>query len=371
MEKQEEDSVVGTDYIYMFGAKTIEVRLEQYLTEGYLVSKPFPIHYHEAIDYIHLEADDYIPPGTNIRYYVGMDYDSNVIEWQEIEKNRPIEMKMVQKYQLEIDSYIEGYGDMLYTKFGQNFYRIAKLPYKPLAKSISLLIGRHMWLKETLPANVEHPEDGTVYQTSIRDWIRAGSASKEYMNTDNYQDVLTKDTFQRYTTYVYMDTALNYTGNIQVGEDASMAVLLNNNRVKSINNEYGLQFKAGWNKIEVITYSRKEAQDIIFNLYLREISDRIYASNTALTQVSLYDLLNNTSVRIHNRFAVDDDNNLIVNYNPREMDIRRHGVEYSLVYNYSMSEMTKHQLRFMAILSKEDTTTTASPRLKDYQLIIE
>ena len=371
MEKQEEDAVVGTDYFYNFGAKTVEARLEEYMPEGYLVSKPFPIHYHQAIDHISMGADDYIPPGTNIRYYVGMDYNSNVIEWQEIEKNRPIEMKMVQKYQLEIDSYTEGYSDMMYTNFGQNFYRISKLAYKPLAKSVGLLIGRHMWLKETLPANVVHPEDGTVYQTSVRDWIRSGSAQKEYMNTDNYQDSLTKETFQRYTTFVYMDSAMNYNCTIRVDEDASVAVMLNNNKVKSINTEYGLQLKVGWNKIEVLTYARKEAQEIILNLYLREISDRIYANNTSLTEVSLYDLLNNTSVRIHNRFAVDDDNNLIVNYNPRDMDIRRHGVEYSLVYNYSVSEMTQHQLRFMAILSKEDINTTTSPRLKDYKLIIE
>jgi len=371
MEKREEDSMDASEYGYIFGAKSIEVREEQYLSEGYFVSKPYPIHHHEAIDYIHLEADDYIPPGTNIRYYVGMDYGDNVIEWHEIEKNRPVEMKMVQAYRMEIDSYVDGYGDQLYTKFGHNYYRIAKLPFKPLTKSIQLLMGRHMWLKETIPAEVSNPEDGSVYQTSIRDWIRAGSASKEYMNIDNYQDILAKDTFQRYTTYVYLEESLRYNADVHVDADASLAILVNNNQVKSVNNIYQLPFRPGWNKIEVLTYSRKEAQEIIFNLYLREISDRIYANNQSLQEVSLYDLLNNTSIRLHNRFAVDDDWNIIVNYNPKEMDIRRHGVEYSLTYNYSVSPQTNHQLRFMAILSKEDPNSSASPRLKDYKLVIE
>lgn len=368
--KTVEDERAGNDYIYMFGAKSISLLNEEYMKEGYLVSLPHVIHHHEAIDYIHLETDDYIPPGTNIRYYVGMDYDSNVIEWQEIEKNRPIEMRMVQDYHLDVDSYIEGYGDLLYTNFGQSFYRIARLPYKPLDKSIQLQMGRHMWLKESIPATVVTPENG-VYQTSVRDWIRAPSSKREYMNTDNYQDVLTKDTFQRYTTYVYLGGAMNYDCKISVGEEASVALVLNNNRVKAVDHTYSLQFKAGWNKLEVLTYAHHEGQEILFSLYLREISDRIYADNVPLTQVSLYDLMNNTSGRIHNRFAVDGDNNVIVNYNPRENDVRRHGVEYTLTYNYSVSEMTRHQIRLMAILSKEDAETTITPRIKDYKLVIE
>lgn len=371
-DKIEEDIIDGTSYGYIFGAKKIEVKDDQYTKQVYFVSKAFAIHNHEAIDYIHLEAEDYQPPGTHIRYYVGLDYGTNLIEWQELQKDRPIEMKMIQDRHLEIDGYADGYNELRYTNFGQAFYSIAKLPSKPLPKSVVLQMGRNMWTKETIAASFTDVGEG-VYPTTMKDWIRVGSPVKMYMNIDSYQDILEKDTFQRYTTYVYMEEAANSIsgGTITVGEQASYSLYVNNNRVKSVNDKYQLSFKAGWNKIEVITYAKDYNQEILFNLYLREVSDRIYANSQALQEVSLYDLLNNTSNRVYNRFAVDDSNTIIVNYNPKELDIQRNGVEYTLDYRYSVTDKDQHQIRMMAILSKESDDISVSPRLKDYRLIIE
>lgn len=374
LEKNEEDQLNGTDREYMFGAKTIEAKDDLYTKQAYFVSKPYAINSHDAIDYIHLSADDYQPPGTHIRYYVGLDYDTNLIEWQEIQSDRPIEMKMVQTRNLEIDPYADGYNVLKYQNFGQSFYGIQQLPQKPLAGTTQLLMGRNMWTKETIAAPFTDNEEGSPYETSMKDWIRVASPRKMYMNIDNYTDVLEKDTFQRYVTYVYIaDLSVQHgsEGSITVGEHASHALYVNNNRVKSVNGGYQLSFKQGWNKIEILTYSRQLGQEILFNLYLREVSDQVYANHETLQEVSLYDLLNNTSSRTYNRFAVDESNTIIVNYNPKELDIQRNGVEYSLSYRYSVSDKDKHQIRFMAILSKEDDDVTMSPRLKGYQLIIE
>ncbi|WP_422661716.1 hypothetical protein ACK8P5_26705 (plasmid) [Paenibacillus sp. EC2-1] len=373
--KIEEDIANGTDFDYIFAAKQIELKDDQYVKQAYLVSKPFPIHNHDAIDYIHLEAEEYRPPGTHIRYYVGLDYDNNLIEWQEIQPDTPIEMKMVQTRQLEIDPYTESYGDLLRTNFGQSFYSVGKLPFRPLPQSTRVQMGRNMWTKETISTNFLDGDDTIPpYQTGVQDWIRVPSSMKDYMNIDNYQDTLQANTFQRYTTFVFIDNSLGIsetTGTVQVGADASYALYVNSNKAKSIDGSYKLSFRSGWNKVEVLTYSRKTGQEIIFNLYLREMSDKIYANNEPLVEVSLYDLLNNTSNRIYNRFAVDDDNRIIVNYDPRDLDIQRNGVEYSLSYRYSIAGVDRHQIRLMAILSKEGDDVTVSPRLKGYQLVIE
>ncbi len=371
LEKRESDLIDGVQYDYLFGAKSIEVRKEEYVKEAVVVSRPHPLHVHEAFEFVHLEIEEYIPSGTNIRYYVGIDYGDNVIEWHEIQKNRPVDMKMIQSYHLDVDSYTNGYGDFTHASFGHNYYRIAKLPEKPLMKTMQVLMGRHMWLKETLLADVAK-EDPVVYQTTMRDWIRAGSALREYMNIDNFQDTLIADRFHRYTTYVYVATgSAKQSAAIKVDEQSSLAVFINSNQLKSISGVYEFQFRPGWNKVELLAYSREAGQEIEINLYLREISDRIYANNQPLQEVSVYDLLHNTSPRLHHRFAVDEENNIIVNYNPKDMDVRRHGIEYTLDFQYSTSSKNQHAIRFMAVLSKEDDTVTATPRLKDYRILIE
>lgn len=99
----------------------------------------------------------------------------------------------------------------------------------------------------------------------------------------------------------------------------------------------------------------------------------------------MYDMLNNTNSRLSGRFAVDENNNVVVNYHPRIADVAHlqtleeaqnavqlaEGVEYTLQYKYSLRKERQHRLRFMAIMTKEKETIETTPSFKGYKLIVE
>lgn len=394
IEKKEHDRQNGSEFEYIFGSKHIEASDVLYNNESHLVSKPFELPEHKAIKRIRIEDDSMIPPNTNIRFYVGFDYGTNMIEWQEISKDFPVVTDMVKSISMEINQYTDGYGDVMFERFGSKFYRIAKLPYLPLRNSIQLMMGQNMWLRETIPAPFKYKEvndisDEIVYQTGIHDWIRVGSTKKNYIRIQNGFDYLIANQFHRYTTYILCETNQILNATIKGTKDTSHAVYLNNAQIQSVNDKYELHLKKGWNKIEVYAYARKLNEELIIDLYDPTLNNQIFANKNPLKEISLYDLLNNTSRRDHDKFAVDDDGNIIVNYDPKRLDLRGEiiqsaksvsfehstriasGIEYSLNYEYSVVKEQHHPIRLMAILSKEDVTNKTTPRLKGYKLIVE
>ncbi|WP_421022039.1 hypothetical protein, partial [Klebsiella pneumoniae] len=73
------------------------------MDEAKFVSKPFDLPDHEGIEKVSLEVDDLTPAGTNIRYYVGLDYGENVIEWEELRKDRPIVSDQILSRRIDIN----------------------------------------------------------------------------------------------------------------------------------------------------------------------------------------------------------------------------------------------------------------------------
>ena len=394
-EKKEEDRANGSDYEYVFGAKNISLMEEMYVNEAHFVSQPFDLPDHEGIEKVSLEVDDLVPAGTSIRYYVGLDYGENVIEWEELQKDRPIVSDQIMSRRIDINKYTPGYGDSIAKTFGQNFHSIAKLPHHPLKKSLKLMIGRNMWMRETIPAPFQHDAseetNKTVYQTSVKDWVRIGTPKKEYIRVNNRIDFLQKDMFQRYTTYIYMDNPEQHRALISTGKNSTHVVLLNGSELKLINEEYTLSLKEGWNKLQVYAYAQDIGEEIVLDFFTPKMSSRIYADKNPLQEVSMYDMLNNTNSRLSGRFAVDENNNVVVNYHPRIADVAHgltrpmgqtleeaqnavqlaEGVEYTLQYKYSLRKERQHRLRFMAIMTKEKETIETTPSFKGYKLIVE
>lgn len=394
-EKKEEDRANGSDYEYLFGAKNITLMEEKYMDKSYFVSQPFDLPDHEDIEKVSLEIDDLTPAGTNIRYYVGRDYDDNVIEWEELRKDRPIVSDQIKSRRIDINKYTPGYGKLINETFGQNFHAIATLPHRPLKKSMKLMIGRNMWLRETIPAPFTHDANDdtnkTVYQTSVKDWVRIGTPKKEYVRVNNRVDYLQKDTFQRYTTFIYMDDPQNYRAIISTGKNSSHIALLNGAELKLVGGNYNLSLQKGWNKLQVYAYAQDIGEEIVLDFFTPQMSSRIYADKNPLQQVSMYDMLNNTNSRLNGRFAVDENNNVVVNYHPRIADVAHgltkpmgqtleeaqngvqlaEGVEYTLQYKYSLRKERHHKLRFMGILTKEKERIETTPSFKGYKLIVE
>lgn len=394
MIKKEEDRPNGSEFEYIFGMKSVEMTETLYQENSYFVSKPFILPDHEAVKQISIDIDDYLPPDTSIRYYVGFDYIDEMIEWQEIRKDRPVVTDMVKPHKMEINRYTDGYAQMIAERFGTKFYQIAKLPHKPLKDSIKLMVGRNMWLKETIaaPFEYEETEDGTdviVYPTGIHDWTRTPSTKKEYVRIQNGYDYLRSNKFHRYTTHIFSEEHATFDATVIGTSDTSHAVFVNGSQIKGVDNKYNLSLVPGWNKIQVYAYARILNQEIIIDFYIPALNNQIFASSTPMQELSMYDLLNNTTTRNINHFAVDENNGLIVNYDPKRLDVKgdftktasgqttdknmslSDGVEYALDYEYSVSDRSEHSLRFMAIFTKEKEQIKVTPRIRGYKLIIE
>lgn len=245
-----------------------------------------------------------------------------------------------------------------------------------------------MWMREMIPAPFiyvpsDDASDRVVYQTGVKDWLRAGTAKKDYLRIDQGVDFLTENFFHRYTTYIYAvnDSIINTT--IQGSSETSHAVFVDDEEVKGIQHSYPIVLRAGWNKIEVYAYARKINEELILDIYVPNTNYEVFAYKDLLEQVSVYDLLNNTNNRMHNRFAIDKKNNVLVNYNPLNMELAmrqntltqsisriENGMEYTLEYAYAVTDKEVHHVRMMAVLSKENELVNTIPRLASYQLKI-
>lgn len=377
LEKSEPDFIQGTEFEYYFGLSHIHLKKESYLPKGYVVSAPYAID-NQVVDKITLQTEEAIYPYTSISYYIGIEEEGSIVEWQKIRPNEPLYFNQVNENTLLLESNTEGYGEQVDENFGIAYYSIAKLPEAPLPKRTLLYMGDYMWKVETKQVD-SVPE---AYLPTLKDWRDIRGVETKFIpielthNQSQYE--LTPQSLQRFTTYVYCEKEEEiYNNDFNVG-DARIQVYLNNNLIKPIVIEgegrerykYNYRFQKGWNKIEILTYTTT-LQPFKPNLYLKDISTMVLAVKDPLYEISYYDLLNNTSKKDIGYFAVQD-NQLVVNYDPKTLDVTGTGVRYRAVYRY-IPEGAKEisHLRWMAILERQEAYTHATPVLKSYKLILE
>lgn len=372
--KNEPDYSHETEHEYQFGATNFSIKKEAYLPQGYFVSEPFEVK-NKIVNKISLTTRDVLFPKTNIRYYIGVDDNAKMVEWQEIEPGRTIELNELMKRDDTIAKSYSGYGTKVHENFGVDFYQLGILPYVPEEKSMKLYMGSYMWQVDTVSSN---KSEG--YQPNLSDWLNPKNVNTMFypiektLGAESMQ--LTENTLQRMTTYVYCDDEAQVLNNrLAIDPTTKAAVYINNTLIKPIVNTsghllYNYRFQKGWNTIQILTHSTATGA-FKANLYLKDIASRIYAIKEGLVEVSLYDLYNNVSKKDYTKFALDG-NKIIVNYNPLTLDSSNNGVTYYAEYKYAPANIpTDTNIRFMAILSRSETDDKVSPILKNYQLIIE
>lgn len=374
-EKDEPDFTDGTTYEYHFGASNIALRKEVYLPTSTLVSKPYVIT--EPIEKITLRADDVVYPQTYIRYYLGVEAEDSYTEWQELRPDETILISQMNREQKLIDSTQEGYGEFYSTSYGVNYHKIADLSYQPTWKHSSIYKGEYMWQVETRSINLEGS-----YSPSLEDWKIIKGAVKTYLPIEDTIGTrsfpLSPDTLQRFTTHVYCESEEELYNIDLFAGSVDVKVYVNNTLLKPImvnlagHNAHRLnyRFAAGWNKIEILTHTKGE-QTLKPNLYLRDISTKVYASREPLKEVGLYDLLNNTSKIDDSKYAIEG-TSVIVNYDPKERDETGAGIRYDMDYAYLPPGMVSAiKIRFMSVLTGSPQDDKVTPILNHYKLIME
>jgi hypothetical protein len=396
--KSEPDFQDGTTMEYFFGASNLSLKRETYARDSRLVSVPYPVDT-ETIDKITLVTEEGVAPQTAINYYVGTDDGTNFVEWQEIEPGQTINLHQLARESVILNERTDGFGVKTGENFGLDFYSLASLGDAPIERKTRLYAGEYMWKAEMKRLSGDIPE---LFMPSYSDWQDLRGVETSYLPVeDTYGDSglgLTGGTLQRFTTYIQCVREENvYNAEFSIG-NAYHQVYVNNSLIKPTVRKdydgdkyaYSYRFKEGWNKIEILTYTKETTTVLedktsgamlpplswdspLFkpNLYLRSISTKVYADNTSMREVSVYDLYNNTSKRAIDRFAIDG-GQVLINYDPVALDIANKGVRYVLEYEYLPTDARLVQaLRFMSVLSRQDISEHITPILKGYKLILE
>jgi hypothetical protein len=373
--KAEPDTVDGTDLEYNFGISNISLKKEIHQTLGYLISQPHLIR-NKIANEITLQTQEIIPPQTSIRYYIGIDNPGDIIEWQEIEIGIPYQLNQLLHKSININHTSSGYGILVKQHFSVDYFSLLNLIDVPEQSTTKIYTGDYMWKVDTKVLTLD-----PLYIPTLKDWINPRGTVTKFLPVE--QTILTNSfdltvsSLQRLTTNIFCTSPTIITNNeLTIDADAVIAqVYINNTLIKPVIDSdgkyrYNYTFKAGWNNIQILTHTIDTAT-IKVNLVLTDIATKVYANPEPLKELSLYNLLNNTSKTDLQNFCIDD-GKILINYSPTDSDIFGVGVRYAVEYDYGRPEATNEMdLRFMAILSRTDLSDKVTPILQNYQLIIE
>ena len=407
----------GELFDYLFGIKRIELLEVLYEDKAVFVSKPYSLPRLNQIESVLLNTEDSsVHPSTSVRYFYGLDDGMTPVEWNEI-KNKEVHFTGdVETLNVHVDRYTDHYGKKVYEYYGQKFYTIFQFPEKSTLTNTKVLMGRNMWLKEIIkapfednPPEVDDESDKVTYQTGPQDWVRAVSSFKGFLHVNSRRDFLSKNHFHRYTIYIESEENDEFVGTFyksnsnESPSQASWTVYVNGEKNKGRTNKdpenemninYNISLSKGWNKIEVYAYAKEENEQINLDFYKPNMRYNIYGVQEPLTEVTLYDLINNSTTRTPTRFSVDERelfdgsvvNSIVLNYNPKQLDLmpvisNNHdgtttekiipgdGIEYEISYKYAPTGLLNDiKVRFMAILTKETPQIQTSPTIKGYTL---
>lgn len=386
----------GELFEYIFGIKKVEVLEVLYEDRAVLVSKPFAIPHLKAIEAVTLEAEESIPPSASIRYFFGIDDGVNMVEWREIRNNERTVTGDVEDVTLYVDKYTPEYSKFLYEKYGAKFFSVCNIGDQITGVGTTVRMGRNMWLKEVIVAPFEYEKtddesDAVVYPTGPHDWVRNMSSRKGFVRVQNRFDYLAVDQFHRYTVHIHAIDQEDVLATIGTTADSSHSVYINGAITKGVGEKYTLRLIKGWNKIEIYAYARIPGEELVMDFYTPSMRNDIFGIKDNLTEISFYDLMHNTTTRTLTKFALDnkEKRSIIVNYDPKRLDIQSDftegakgqgrekvsvygdGIEYEVTYKKAEELYDDLKIRFMAVLSKENTQIETTPLLKGYKLKFE
>lgn len=362
LSKEEPDFTEGTEMHYLFSLLNVELKLEQYVKESFVVSEPLGIE-PEILDKVILSVSDIVYPKTAIQYYIGTE-GGGFMEWQEIRPDVPMQMNQLDRKLEILDETRAGYGDVAAENFGVTYYALGEFTEKPVSGRIQLYAGDYMWKVETQLLNgLEVTE-----LPSLADWKDVRGVDITYLGVEETIQGKTGETvansLQRFSIDVQAVREEEIYNIELVKGDARVQVYLNNEPLKpSAGGRYNYRLKAGWNRIEILTHS-KEAVAFAPNLYFKDVASNVLASKTPLVEVTEYHLTHNVPKRDRSKFSLSA-KGAVVNFDPSE-------VRFLTAYDYVPEGAEAiEDVRFMAKLTREEGAGHMTPVIKSYKIRLE
>lgn len=375
MKKDAPDASDGVSYYYFFGAQEISLRRNLFVEESSLISKAHQVN--RIVDKITLKVEEVIPPGTRIDYFLAEDkMDGSILEWESLNPNEQTFFNAMENVDLLIDETSAFYGEFYETSYNHDYYTLVGLEHTPYNRTTEIMVGEGMYQVDSLSFTPAQ----TPFTPTLDSWKGVREYDTSFLHLSSASGgkdaPVEAGKLERMTLYVTMaKDYILYANPLDKSDDMKVSVYLNNVEVRPIRQDYTYSFKKGLNKLEFIYYSPTSGT-IAPNLsktYLESIgATSIYATNQSMKELSIYDLLHNTSKTDYQRFALDENNKIVINYDPKAFDRDGVGVRYDVSYRYPIeTSKASTYLRFMAKLSRDSDKGDLTPVLKGYKLLIE
>jgi hypothetical protein len=372
LEKDEPDATKGTESNFYFGASRILVQRDMYQTEGKLVSQPMPAG-NCVVDQVIITPTDSKLPGTYIRYYAGIDNGVDHIEWIEADKDGIVHYNAYKDYKVDmVDKNTAGFGlEVDDPQFGNQNYAVVDLTslgITPRVGSTVLYIGEQMYQKDVIFSSPSTPPTTTGPQDwNGKNFVTTYVDINQTINTK--QAPLVAGSFNRFTIQFYVENdQMPFVQKLTIDNNSIVSVYLNNTVVTGVQQADGIyftyKFMQGVNTVNVYTYTPAgQIGAMAPNIDFLSKATWARASAMPLTETSLYNLYNNTSVKDKSKFAYKG-NQLVVNYNAI-------GIRYALSFQYTKLIPTDVSIRLMAIFTRTASAADASAQLSKYQVVVK
>jgi hypothetical protein len=260
---------------------------------------------------------------------------------------------------------------------GIKFYKIGEIEGRKIIDGTErLFIGKDTWsMKSYEYQHVDH----ATHVPAIEDWIRPENSVKESFVkiTDGKPGLLLNKT--------RTSVATNYMFKLGVfsGKDKELVAAIPTSLdpisiyvngeivfkgIPSASSKANYLIQSGWNEIIVLSYNSKSVgtvngSTLDINMDIRKYGSNVYSKAKAMDKVSLFDLRYNVINTDYDKFALQEVNGKTYVVLNSAMP----GLEYQFFYNYIDGEV-KDELLFKAILTRDDSITETSPKLKSYRL---
>jgi hypothetical protein len=379
-------------YQYIVGIKHIGLYQMAYPPKATLVSTPLkvdvPAGTNFSINKVSLTVDETIVPATDIKYWIATPPASGQPEWKAISpvnRENPAYDQIIDfrnitnapATKMSIDpnlSLAEVRREDLKAN-GIDFYRVGSVENKLIVNSTErLYAGADTWgIKKFALQQADHD----THIPTMNDWVKPQDYEYDFVQIEDGKPGLIMDGVTHTTAYNYMFTVgvlSEKYQNVQSSIPAStepITVYVNGQQVFSgipdKTSKVPFTFNFGWNEVVVLLYTRNVAAangvTLDMNIDMRKLGANVYSQTKPMELVSLHDLRYNVKSNDRSKYAIEvvnDTANIILNY-------AQPGLEYDFYYNYVQGD-AQDTILLKAELSKNDTGSSISPKLKSYRL---
>ncbi|MCX7610355.1 MAG: hypothetical protein N2043_02050 [Ignavibacterium sp.] len=393
--KKDYDEMNGTDYVYYFGIKNINVYQNSFIEKAYLTSKPILVE-KSYIQRIFLKTKEEKHPLTRVTYFVGEDRENEPINWIEITPDVPFDMNMLGSKIKEIKVNEEKTLNIE----NKNVYVIDKIEEKSLIERMTLKQGKNMWKVSYYKADVDPTfvtstnENGeiirieTKYKPNLTDWVGIGRVNEKFIHIfDSINDwiPLYDNHFYKFDISFELKENLIWSAKeVKTKGDMMFQIYVNNSIVQPVKIEeqdgetsyiYSFYFEEGKNDISILCFSKQNG-NIRFSFDFSETSIKnIFGEKENMKYTLSSDFLKYTNKMDIKKFTIIE-NQIVVNYNPMEINyLHAFGSSHtSMVYEvkeeYIQEEKEEIKIRLMMILERENIKEI-TPYVYGYTLVFE